>query len=290
MTSPTEHPAALPQSKRGYWFAIALALMLFIGYLDLITGYELSFSIFYVLPISLATWRVGSKTGHFLSVLSALTWLVVDISSGHRFSSYLIPFWNTAVRLAFFTVICTLLSQLRYHLAHEEALARKDSLTGIMNSRFFREEAARIVNLAGRNGRPFTICYMDVDNFKSVNDSRGHREGDRLLREIAAVLNRSTRSYDCVARIGGDEFAVLLVESGQDEARRYIDLLRGNLQNLAGQNHWPISFSMGVVTFTATPESVDQAISLADQVMYRVKNSTKNDTIFELWMGGVAKS
>ena len=154
-----------------------------------------------------------------------------------------------------------------------------------MNTRAFVEETGRVLNVAGRQGRPFSLLNMDVDNFKLVNDTRGHSEGDRVLAVVAGTLRASVRNYDAVARLGGDEFAVLLPETTAAEARAIFTQVRARLREVAARHDWPVSFSMGVVTFTQPPPSVDEAIRRADRVMYHVKNNGKDSLVFEEWTG-----
>lgn len=198
--------------------AICLVLVGLVGVADYLTGYELSFSIFYLVPIAIVSWYVGRGTGLSISFVSAVAWLNMDLLAGHQYTHGAIPFWNAAVRLGFYTLTVYLLTTLRFHLELEKTLARVDNLTGVLNRRAFEQEGQRLLSLALRNGYPITLAYIDVDNFKTVNDTYGHSEGDRLLRATAETLNRSVRSHDLVARLGGDEFALLLPVTDQQGA------------------------------------------------------------------------
>lgn len=268
-----------------YMTVTCIAFVALIGLFDHMTGYEISFSIFFLIPIYVASWYVSYRIGLLISFISAITWLTVEYTSGHRYSHDFIPFWNAAVRFGFFLIICNLLTKLKSHIELERNIARADALTGAMNSRAFEEEARKIFNLSTRHGHPCTLLYMDVDDFKTINDTLGHSEGDRLLTCIAETLLNSVRSYDCIARLGGDEFAVLLPETGQHDAQKFLSKIHHHLLEAVKQNDWPVSFSIGAVTFTKPTATVDQAIKLADQIMYKVKTSGKNDIAFEIWSG-----
>ncbi len=261
--------------------AVSIVLMAIIATLDYFTGYEVSFSIFYLIPISLASWYTGKYPGLIVGFLSAVTWWGVDIASGHQYSHRAIPIWNAAVRLGFFIVTTQLLATLRNYLDREAILARTDGLTGTLNGRAFREEAMSMLGLAARHGRPIALAYIDLDNFKTVNDTLGHDEGDRALKIVAAVLRESVRHTDIVARLGGDEFALLLPETTATGARTVLEKVRENLVNKAEECRWPIGFSIGVALFSKPPRSAEVAIKLADSVMYRVKNTGKNSIAFE---------
>lgn len=110
-----------------------------IGIVDFFTGYEFSFSLFYVIPIALVTWFGGRRIGIMMSLLSAAVWLGADAASGHIYAHPLIPFWNTLIRLSFFIIITMLLSALKGAMEREKEYGRTDSLTGAVNSRVFLE-------------------------------------------------------------------------------------------------------------------------------------------------------
>jgi hypothetical protein len=101
---------------------VAIAGVLLLGYIDLVSGYEVSLSIFYLGPIVFAGWFVGRQAGMLVSVISAVVWLVADVSSGHAFTHPLIPFWNAIVRLGFFSVVVIMLSRLKLTYKAQEAL------------------------------------------------------------------------------------------------------------------------------------------------------------------------
>ncbi len=260
--------------------SISILLVGGVAYLDSVTGYELSFSVFYLIPISVTAWYVGRYTGQAMSAISALAWLAVDVTSGRDYSSAFVPFWNAAVRLGFFVLVAALLASLRRHLRLEENLARVDGLTGVMTGRAFRQSAAEVIGLAARNERPFTLVYADLDDFKKVNDTRGHAEGDRALRAIATALMQSIRRTDLVGRLGGDEFAVLLPDTDEAGTREVIEKIRSNLASTAADSGWPIGVSIGAAVFQTPPDDPEKAIAQADELMYRAKESGKNRTVF----------
>jgi diguanylate cyclase (GGDEF)-like protein len=164
--------------------------------------------------------------------------------------------------------------QLALNLEREQA--RMDSLTQVMNRRAFYEVAAAESARARRYKRPLTIAYLDVDNFKWVNDFCGHGAGDALLITLARILKEKTRSSDIVARIGGDEFAILLPETEVAAADIVLQKLRQSLLNAAREIEWPVTFSIGAVFYKEPPASVDVMVHRADEVMYSIKNGGKD--------------
>jgi diguanylate cyclase (GGDEF)-like protein len=262
---------------------IGLAAIGLIGWIDYLTGYDLSFSIFYVAPIALVAWYGSRSDSILIALVSAVIWFFVDISSGHPYLHLFAPVWNAAVRLGYFSIIGWLLVLLQQRIRTEAQLARTDPLTGILNSRAFSEEAGRYLLLAGRQQTPFTLVYLDLDNFKLVNDTRGHAEGDRVLRAVADTLLVSTRRADLVARLGGDEFALYLPATDLSGARLFAPKILGLLRAAFEAGAWPVTVSLGAVAFAVPPSGLDQAIHLADVTMYRVKNSGKNNIQVTAW-------
>nr|MDQ3806083.1 GGDEF domain-containing protein [Acidobacteriota bacterium] len=109
-----------------------------------------------------------------------------------------------------------------------------------------------------------------------VNDHLGHSAGDRLLKSVAEIIRRDVRSIDVVARLGGDEFAVLMPETDEQAARAAVSRLRQRLALSARRHGWPVTFSIGVVTFDAPPASVDEMLRAADELMYAAKRLGKD--------------
>lgn len=261
---------------------VCLLLVALLGWVDYATGSELAFSIFYLLPIYLAASFVGRKLGIVIAAASALMWFLDDLMSV-GYSHPLIPVWNAAVRLWFFLIIVYILMSLRAALRREKEAARKDFLTGVSNSRAFLEQVAAEIERARRYNHQLTLVYMDVDNFKSVNDQFGHSAGDELLRAIADTLRRNMRATDVIARLGGDEFALLLPETDREAARIVIEKARQRLLTEAANRDLPITFSFGAVTSGANAlGSADELIKAADGLMYEGKQSGKNTLLYAM--------
>lgn len=166
-------------------------------------------------------------------------------------------------------------------LDNEKSLARSDYLTGLANRRAFEELFQMECNRSRRYNRPITLVYLDLDDFKKVNDGRGHQTGDEVLVAVATTLRSSLRSTDCVARIGGDEFAILLPETDVEGARIIMKKLDAVLQTLLTLTNWPIGFSFGVVTFPAPLDSLETMLERADKLMYEAKHAGKGAMLFE---------
>lgn len=264
--------------KRGgaFWLAAGFILVSLVAWLDALTGYEVSFSLFYLLPIALAAWFGGRRCGILVTFLSVMGWIVADDLAGHAYSHPAIQYWNGSIRLGFFLSTALLVSALKAALDREQGLSRIDSLTGAANKRQFNERLQTELKRARRYGHPLTLAYVDLDNFKQVNDDFGHSEGDKVLFTIVQKAQEALRTSDMVARLGGDEFAFLLPETGEAEARVCMEKIRAQLLEEMQMRNWPVSFSIGVLTCLADVQSEDALIRQADQLMYAVKNSGKN--------------
>jgi len=273
--------------KRSQLFNMLVGFVLIgvIGILDFLTGYELAFSLFYVVPVSLVTWRIGRRLGIIASFASAFVWLAADVAAGDTYSHPLIPIWNTLIRLSFFIMITLLLSALRSGMAREEELARTDNLTGAVNSRRFFELTQMEIDRLQRYGHPLTLAYIDLDNFKTVNDQFGHPSGDEVLRNVVSYTKKHLRKIDVIARLGGDEFALLLPETDQKSASVALPKLQNGLLEAMRQNSWPITFSIGVLTCTASPPATEELVKLADNLMYSVKHDGKNAIKYSTYAG-----
>ncbi len=264
-----------------YLTTILILLVAIVGAVDHLTGYEISFSIFYLIPVCIGAWYSKYYLSAFICVISALTWLALDYSSGNQYSHAAIPFWNACVRFGFFIVVAVLLKRLNQTLEFHASLAQIDSLTGLLNARTFKQRCSVYFLLASRHERPLALGYLDLDGFKGINDKFGHNVGDEVLRAVGAALRIRLRASDIGARLGGDEFGILLPETDYSGAQAFFQQLHGSLLQLADLNHWPLGVSIGVAVIYSPPASPDEAIRMADALMYKVKNSGKNSILFE---------
>ncbi len=162
-------------------------------------------------------------------------------------------------------------------------LSRTDDLTGLLNRRAFIDEIAVRVERAEQSGRSAAMFYLDMDNFKLVNDIHGHKQGDNALHLLANELRKKTRATDPIARLGGDEFAVWFDGVDLDTARRKAERMleiNDSLAVFSGDKENPLSISIGVAVFDPeSAESVDELIGRADQAMYQIKHNGKRGYI-----------
>ena len=159
---------------------------------------------------------------------------------------------------------------------HQEA-SLTDALTEIYNTRFFHLRLDEELTRAVRKADPLTLMYIDVNDFKSINDNYGHTEGDRVLKDIAAHLLKSTRASDVVCRSGGDEFAVILPDTSHDTGIMIANRISSGtpafiMTSPKNGLATPVHLSVGVATFPVDADNRDDLIEYADKELYKDKN------------------
>jgi diguanylate cyclase (GGDEF)-like protein len=258
--------------------ALILAAGLLDGLLDKIFANDISFTIFYLIPVGVAAWFIGIRSGIIISIAAAIVCYTVDVrvfTEDH--TNIVIPIWNGISGLIFFLCFAYLLSLLRGELKMQRQFAMEDFLTKASNGRAFFNYSKIEISRIKRYNKPLTMVYFDLDNFKSINDTLGHKEGDELLFTVASVIRKNIRMTDAVARLGGDEFAILLPEMSEGPAKPFMKHILEILDKEMKSRGWPVTLSAGVVTYLKPPESVDEMIKTADEAMYEVKRSGKNN-------------
>ena len=162
-----------------------------------------------------------------------------------------------------------------------ERMAQTDGLTELNNYRFFQQRLSIELNRAQRFNRPLSLIMLDLDDFKAYNDVYGHQSGDQALRKLAWLLQRSGRSYDVVARYGGDEFVIILPETSKKLAAEVAERIRGAVEKAAIEGEGPaldghFTASLGVASFPEDATEQDDLIRKADLALYRAKTCGRN--------------
>lgn len=157
----------------------------------------------------------------------------------------------------------------------EKELACRDDITGELNRRAFIEVLTYESKRARRFRRPLSVAYLDLDGFKKVNDILGHSTGNKVLSVVARAMKTTLRDMDSVARLHGDEYALLLPETNCENVKVVMEKLRAALKSEMKANGWKITISIGVVTFR-NPLRAEYMIDVTDKVMLSVKRAGKN--------------
>ena len=256
-------------------FCISLSLLLLLGWVDYLTG-DYSLIIFYLVPVSFVAWFISRSSGVCFSILTLATRYIAERLTVPSLGSSTLHYWNQFIEFLFLLIMVFLFSALKKNLDQEKLLARTDHLTGALNRRSFFDLADHELNRSRRYGKPLTAAYIDLDNFKEINDQLGHHTGDELLIFVVSTIKSNIRSTDVLARFGGDEFILLLPDTNFEAAQSFFTKIQARLMDTMRQRQWPVTYSIGAVTYTAPPESIDELIHRADELMYSVKRSGKD--------------
>lgn len=255
-------------------FAASCLLIVLLALLDHLTGPYLDFGIFYLLPVMICAWWYNFPAALLIALAGTLAWNLLEINQQPGMSA-VCSLWNGITRFGTLTLVASLVARLHSGIIRERRLARTDALTGAANGRTFYERTEAEAKRACRGGRPLTLVYIDLDNFKQLNDRLGHVAGDEALVHVVCVIHANLRQSDLLARLGGDEFALLLPETGPEAAIAQLTRLHGVLMQEMVRKNWPLSLSIGAVTFPRPDRSVDRMIQQVDALMYVAKKKGK---------------
>ncbi|MFK7894245.1 MAG: diguanylate cyclase [Myxococcota bacterium] len=196
------------------------------------------------------------------------------LSEGRRFDSDDLACATTIAR----RVNSALATAERYHHAKERAFI--DDVTGVYNARYLLATADNEIQRADRYGNPLSVLFLDLDRFKQVNDIHGHLVGSDTLRTLAELLGQAVRQVDTLARYGGDEFTVLLVDTPHDVAMRVAERIRSRVEahlfEAGREGSFRLSISIGVATCPEHGSSREPLLDAADKAMYRAKSEGRN--------------
>ena len=262
--------------------AVGLVLATVVGAVDYFTSFELTLSFFYLVPVALVAWYASRPAAFGVCGVCTAAWLVADAANGQAYPHWVASIETALVQLGFFLITASLLAALKIQLRREQLLARTDGLTKVLNGWAFEETCAKVLQLAARYDHPLALAYVDIDDFKTINDTRGHSFGDSVLKMVATTLSQSVRAADVVGRLGGDEFAVMMPETDSKGARHAFTKLHHDLKEAAQANGWLIGFSVGAALFPAAPRSMDEELKIADGLMYRAKKQGKDRLVFQV--------
>jgi len=257
--------------------AACFVLLGLVAALDFATGIEISVSAFYPIPAVLMAWVAGRRAAVSLAAMAALTQLAIRIAGEPALSIRPVFFWNALMELGVYAGLALALGALRDAHARESLLARRDPLTGAANRRAFFERAELEFQRVRRlGGASLSLAYLDLDEFKAVNDRFGHEAGDAVLRLVASTIQERIRNTDLLARLGGDEFAVLLVGADEAQTQVVLDDLRQQLSERLNRARGNVTVSVGAVSLRGEFSSLDEVMAEVDRLMYSAKGRVKD--------------
>jgi diguanylate cyclase (GGDEF)-like protein len=272
-----ERLAARPIAHRVF----CLALMAVIGVADYLTGDEVLLFVFQLIPVGILAWGGGKYAGFAGAVIASGIVLVSYVAYSGTFRTIYV--WNATVALASTSALAWAVSQLRADrvriaslLESERRASREDPLTSLATARAFHERLTLELDRMRRHGRPLSLLYMDLDDFKRINDERGHLAGDQLLLRVGKLLHAAVRKIDLCGRLGGDEFGVLMPETGAADAAAVAGRIREGMLKSFREGGASIGMSAGLGTFESPPIDMQMALSQVDQLMYEAKRMGKD--------------
>lgn len=264
--------------KRWAFFLACFSIILLLGIIRVKTDSEYAFASLALLPIILVAWFGGKGYGVFLAFVASIMWLMADLTTNQQFSSLWVPWVNALTRLSIYSLIAFLLAVVRQQLVREREQATQDVLTGLQNRRAFLEKGNAEVVRSDRYNHPLAVFFLDLDNFKSLNDTKGHDVGDEALRVTARVLQNSLRASDQIARLGGDEFAGILPEIDYESAVETLRKVHADINNaLLGFS--PVTASTGISYYEKPVLPFTEMLKSADELMHEVKASSKGNVL-----------
>jgi diguanylate cyclase (GGDEF)-like protein len=239
---------------------------------------EIRLGILYTVPVLLVTWTEGLAFG---LGFAALTIVLREVVAWQQLPPQTPALWRV-VNAASYVVVLGVgmagLQRLRHIQAQLSQLATRDALTGLVNARAFAAQLTHELERNRRYPRPLALLYLDLDDFKVINDSHGHQTGDAVLRLVAESMRASVRQTDVVGRLGGDEFAVLMPETDPPLADAAAKRLAAGLRNVF-KGTPTVTASIGVVSCVAADANTDELLRRADQAMYDAKKAGKDRVV-----------
>lgn len=260
--------------------AAAIAFIAFIAVIDYMTNNQTAITLFYAVTIVAVVWLSWG----YVAILAALLCGTLGCAIAHISSSPCSVTSSTRAwtQSSFYLIFTFALLALKYMQVQLKGISTMDPLTDLANSRYFLDVGAKELARAHRYKRAFSIIYIDIDDFRVINDSLGHQVGDGLLREIAKMAKLIIRKSDTVARLGGDEFALLLPETGEVAAKAAVARIIKRLSEIKAPDSRQITFSVGVITNTGQPGDFEDIVNIAKNLMHEVKHGGKNSVKYRL--------
>lgn len=282
MKHPAELLLTLTHLGRPAALGLALALFVLVTLLDAVAPRELSAHALFLIPVVLVAWNVNAAWAVAFAAAAGL--VAGALAFGQPHGSISLVLLGAALRTAVYSLVALAIAKLMRRLYDQEcALSRTDFLTGLPNRYAFYDVLGWELERQRRYGGPLALIYLDCDNFKQVNDALGHRVGDTLLKTVATEIGRNLRSTDLPARLGGDEYAVLLPQTTGEAALGVARALRDALTQAMRTHGWGVTFSIGVAGFNTPARDVDQLIEMADRLMYEAKLGGKDRIAYAVY-------
>ncbi|HEY3317629.1 MAG TPA: GGDEF domain-containing protein [Coriobacteriia bacterium] len=256
--------------------AAATVAALMLAWLDAAVGTQLDVAHLHFGLIALVAWLCARHTAVLFATGVSLLSLAADIINAPQ--PPLVLSLNLLLTLGTFVSAALVVNALVGALRQLNRLARYDDLTAVANARHFQALLYDEFQRSRRYSRPLSVAFIDLDNFKPVNDTLGHEAGDAVLAAVATLMSERIRTQDVLGRLGGDEFGLMFPETDLAEAKLVLERIEAEVSSLAKSKGWPVTISIGATalpgdsTETCTAQDMLQH---ADALMYQVKRHGK---------------
>lgn len=267
-------------SKNALNFLVLFFVVLIIAANHLIRNSYFTFLFFYFASVVLVSYQIGGLTSYIVAIIASTSRFIginpVYIKDDVGLQGFLESGWLLISILGVYLSVAYIINKQKQYFEKLKQYALTDDLTNIPNRRCFLNCLTSFLSYADRRKKPFALAFVDIDKFKEVNDTKGHAQGDELLKLVSKTMRAHLREEDKCARLGGDEFGILLAHPANEE--RTILRLKESLDTAVKYSKFDVTFSIGVVRYTGTKKATSKRLlSFADKLMYRVKHAGKND-------------
>lgn len=235
---------------------------------------ELSILGIYLLPIVVVAWTFPDPIAWVIEAFGGVAICFIEEINSQMYASRPLLLVSILFRGFFFVAVAIAIHDVKRAHRVLELRSEQDPLTGLLNRRGFQKAASLELERARRHHRPIALAFIDVDDFKRINDIHGHATGDRVLQIVGDTL-LSGRKLDLVARIGGDEFVILMPETTERGAQIAVERLHQRFQQNMHHARIRATFTTGVATFARPPRRVESLLAEADHLLGDGKRSAK---------------
>ena len=261
--------ATRPIGRRG-GVVLGLFVICCVTLLDTALGPYVRLTVMYAFGPVITAWCSRRGDGVFVALVAAMASTTMHVMLGAVSPTPLVVALTLLTRFLAYAFLAILVTQLRSMTERLEELSIRDGLTGLLNRRALDDRLSIEIERSKRHGSPLSLIYADIDRFKQVNDRFGHAIGDECLMRVAEAIELELRPTDVLARMGGDEFVVVLPQTDQTGAEALCRRIGERLAEL--EPVYGTGVSLGLATFETSPESVESALSAADSAMYAEKD------------------
>lgn len=264
--------------KPAFAVRLGFGLLFLILALDILSPDDYRFVLLYLFPTAIIALNAKSIKVVLAALIVATLFENYFLLRDSYFPRYFtnIEVFNIAIRFLATLLIIWLARSLRRSQLRVNLMANTDSLTGLWNRRWARIMIEQAMARLGERGEVFSVALMDINDFKKVNDSRGHLVGDQVLTKIAYELLKFSSDDITFFRLGGDEFLIVASKTNQEKMRQICGNIVSDVDQAMQDSGFPVSLSIGMATYTALPKSVSEILHQVDLEMYQHKAQNKN--------------